>query len=1443
MATISLKDYLDKIKQMLRTGTPDEVIHHSRHILQYFPKNVEAYRYLGQGLLESGSVKEAGELFRRVLGVYPDDFTAHLGLSEVYERSKQPKEAIWHLERAFEQDPNNRSLTDKLRELYRLHYQKDHSRMQLTTGAVAQQYLRNRLYPQAIETLQNALARTPNRVDLRLLLARILWDNDQPVESAEAALDVLNTLPDCLEANRILTELWLSEQRPSDAQRYLNQIEAVDPYLALEIAQGSAPPVNTFTLQELDYRSIAERNLSTKRPDWLEDIGTESFGVASQEDWMSEISTVAADDAQDDETDNPLAFELPTDWGLDGLDDLDFTADDPVAPASPASPNTGLFAAFDRLNQAETSDSFTDELPADFASFDDADAAIGFSADDLPDFLQDSMPDEVLSVAALSTAQTDMLTYLGDEEVLPGENFPEGNDLLEELDFEALTEATSDDDDTPDWLKESGISFIDEAEAPDPTDFLLDDDADEMVFQNPTDDDGLAWLKGSRIEILDEESSPVPTIPLQGVSSQFAEEALDAGAVSDELPSMTGLFDGIAADGAEDAFDDDSLSWLQDDSLLDEALDIEALTSNAPLSDDLSFLTEATNEEASFLDFVDDSVAQSDQEGLDFLNDLLDEEAPDSESPLSSYQDDKSADWQSEMSDYNDTPPPNDWQPSDSDSELEGFEWLNEDEDSAIADELLFDSDDKALDWMAEIPFATDEPEATPQSSLDDNSFDWGTLDQGSGDAFGSAEDVPDWLSGMGAANLSDDASTDEAATGAEFDWLPDDADSEAFAATGGETPQELSEEDSLVDDLFSGDAPDWLGAAAPAGIAAASAFILSDDDQTEDAESESEFGWLDDVKEDVEDSAGQAEQFFTEDVPDWLAGAAPASEIEDEPESESAFSFDTTEDAEAESEFGWLDDVKEDAQETAEEAEQFFTEDVPDWLAGAAPVSEIEDEPESESAFSFDTTEDAESESEFGWLDDVKEDAQETAEEAEQFFTEDVPDWLAGAAPVSEIDDEPESESAFSFDVSEDAESESEFGWLNDVKEDVEDAAGQAEQFFTEDVPDWLAGAAPASEIDDEPESESAFSFDTTEDAESESEFGWLDDVKEDAQETAEEAEQFFTEDAPDWLAGAATGAAAGVAAAFAFGDDDDEGDTESDRIEDFFGDMEADAQSVSTKEGAIRAKTHDFGVFEQDDEAEFADPAQPVYEWESDDSTEWLSVSPDEPEDAQIPAAEMPNWLSQEADESDDDWGYAADEPEAETPATGGDVPAWLSDDSAPSDDEPLAEPVSPFTWEADDDDLGFDDEDAFAYESEVVEVDQDRLRDIPDFDDADDFDFVGDDDVFEDDSEIEKLFAAAPAPPPADNAPDWLNAMVPGLDMDFEATEDEPIETEYAAPTADDDDRPDDFNWLVNVVEEETSRITPIREDNEPLQAIRRFVFSRLPAWLRTPPQDGE
>ena len=76
--------------------------------------------------------------------------------------------------------------------------------------------------------------------------------------------------------------------------------------------------------------------------------------------------------------------------------------------------------------------------------------------------------------------------------------------------------------------------------------------------------------------------------------------------------------------------------------------------------------------------------------------------------------------------------------------------------------------------------------------------------------------------------------------------------------------------------------------------------------------------------------------------------------------------------------------------------------------------------------------------------------------------------------------------------------------------------------------------------------------------------------------------------------------------------------------------------------------------------------------------------------------------------------------------------------------------------------------------------------------------------------------------------DGAPDWMNAVVPGLDRENDAATDDP--DEYARPTA----APGkEFGWVSDLVEEETGQMEAI--DPAETGETPYFRFSKPPAWL--------
>jgi hypothetical protein len=246
------------------------------------------------------------------------------------------------------------------------------------------------------------------------------------------------------------------------------------------------------------------------------------------------------------------------------------------------------------------------------------------------------------------------------------------------------------------------------------------------------------------------------------------------------------------------------------------------------------------------------------------------------------------------------------------------------------------------------------------------------------------------------------------------------------------------------------------------------------------------------------------------------------------------------------------------------------------------------------------------------------------------------------------------------------------------------------------------------------------------------------------------------------------------------------------------------------------------------------------------SEGDVEWMSAEGDD-SPATSGIEEMPDWLSEAQPTPGqtttlDEGAYAWEDDPAEAESDQ-DLPDWVnniqsqqSETVSQPDEAPMS---SEFSWI---DDINAPAEEADSPLPEIMMAADDSA--------ADDFDF---DMIEEVDPEteyaetIEEDESAAPLS--ASNAPDWLNAMVPGLDVDYEAPEDEPIEqsfveaeasqpaarTEQLAPVR----NRREFDWLSNTVEEETNQMSPVEDTGR----RRRFIFSKQPVWLRKPTEQRD
>ena len=448
MAAISLSAYQDKLSGLLAEGRHEEVIAHARHILKTHPKNLRAYQLLSEALFAGSRWDEAAEVLRRLLGAQPQDFFTHARLARSYQQLEQFDRAIWHAERALDLQPEDRDAISLIRSLYREARGVEIERMQLSSVALAQQHIRSNLLEDALAVLGDALERNPGRIDMQLMRARTLWLDGQRTAAAESAAEILDQLPYALAANRIMSELWLAEERPSDAQLYLRRIEDLDPYLAHQLATAAAPPEALVTLEELDYAALPAAEQTILNAEWLENSG----------------------DAEADE-----AAEIAELFQSDG--------DEPGgSPARATADLQDLLAAdeIDALFQELISD---DESRAETAARDDGSAVI-VAMDERGLFTDDADKSPPTAPEDISAQTSDNESFAGLDDELSG--------LLAKLD---------DNDDDSSWIEEiqqESLNLLDEESL----DYL--EDMGREYVKEPAGDAGAPWLSAAMRELDDD---------------------------------------------------------------------------------------------------------------------------------------------------------------------------------------------------------------------------------------------------------------------------------------------------------------------------------------------------------------------------------------------------------------------------------------------------------------------------------------------------------------------------------------------------------------------------------------------------------------------------------------------------------------------------------------------------------------------------------------------------------------------------------------------------------------------------------------------------------------------------------------------------------------------------------------------------------------------------
>ncbi len=227
MGLVGLHQYLDRVEELLEARQVGEAIAHCHHILQQEPRHLDTIRLLGRILLEQHNYQDALNVFVQVLRADPEDLIAHAGRGLAYKEEGDYSKAIWHMERAAEIDAYNSSVQVELANLYKVAASVKSEKRDLTLAAMARLHIVTGRYSQAERELQELIKRSPDRYDLKVLLAEALFLDKRIEAAAASSSKILKVLPDCIKPNSILGLAYIQHNEKQSAQKIASKLAPI----------------------------------------------------------------------------------------------------------------------------------------------------------------------------------------------------------------------------------------------------------------------------------------------------------------------------------------------------------------------------------------------------------------------------------------------------------------------------------------------------------------------------------------------------------------------------------------------------------------------------------------------------------------------------------------------------------------------------------------------------------------------------------------------------------------------------------------------------------------------------------------------------------------------------------------------------------------------------------------------------------------------------------------------------------------------------------------------------------------------------------------------------------------------------------------------------------------------------------------------------------------
>jgi tetratricopeptide (TPR) repeat protein len=227
MAQKTLRDYLLKTEDALKSNRIEDALSHTQLMLAHFPEALEVQRLLGEIYLAQGRLEDAQHVFDWVLTNDPENVVAYCNRAHVSERLTEYDVALDCYQQAYELSRGQKQIRAEFNRLSENVGQKG---FMFSRAGLARLYMRGDMLSQALLEWEAVLGTTPDRLDARTGLLETYWRADLLDDAEQLAERILQDVPSCLKALLLLAKFTFTKDNVR-SQNLLRQAKTLDPEL------------------------------------------------------------------------------------------------------------------------------------------------------------------------------------------------------------------------------------------------------------------------------------------------------------------------------------------------------------------------------------------------------------------------------------------------------------------------------------------------------------------------------------------------------------------------------------------------------------------------------------------------------------------------------------------------------------------------------------------------------------------------------------------------------------------------------------------------------------------------------------------------------------------------------------------------------------------------------------------------------------------------------------------------------------------------------------------------------------------------------------------------------------------------------------------------------------------------------------------------------------